>query len=236
MTPDFDKTEKKRNVIPKLEVGFDFYTQSSTEYMEEPFISLNNRFPNLVGFGIIQYLKQLMAQDPSGKLVWSEDSIEKYANLMAIQKDLLLEVVNYCIKSLKMLRIVTIVRVDDRSATKALYYPKLMEHLIDLQVKRKSEAALYYQQFNIKKDSSVETPKEKRTRMIADLKAILELTTEEENTIKEAVSQYYAGVDYNTAWNDFKESCYSRYLEWHGQLTHSNKIQTFYIYLNNIKA
>lgn len=230
MKPDFKLTEKRAE-YKRVTRGFEFYTQSSTEHLEEGFVALNNRFPNLVGFGIVQYLKQLMAQQESGKLVWDEDNIDKIANLMAIDKALLLEVVTFCTKSLKMMKITTYYQIEAPSKT-MLVFPKFFEHLLELQVKRKLEHGLFYEQQIIKEHSS-ETPAKKRKRLVDEIKAEMQLTNEEKAIRDENVSKYYQGVNPDKSWDEFVRSCCNRYMEWHGAITKDNKLQSFYVYLNN---
>lgn len=230
MKPDFKLTEERAE-RKKLARGFEFYTQSSTEHLEEGFVALNNRFPNLVGFGIVQYLKQLMAQQDSGKLLWDEANIDKIAYLMAIDKALLLEVVGFCTKSLKIMKVTTYYQIDAPNKT-MLVYPKFLDHLLELQVKRKMEHGLFYEQ-QIIKPSTKETPAKQRKRLVDEIKAVLVLTDEEKAIRNENVSKYYHGVNPDTAWDEFVRSCCNRYLEWHGTLTKENKLQSFYVYLNN---
>ena len=230
MKIDFDLTEERAEQ-KRLTKGFEFYTQSSTEHLEEGFVALNNRFPNLLGYGIVQFLKQLMAQQDTGKLTWDEDNIDKIANLMAIDKSLLLEVVGFCTKSLKMMKVTTYYQIDAPNKT-MLVFPKFLDHLIELQVKRKMEHGLFYQQ-QIIKPSTKETPAKLRTRLVAEIKAVLELTQEEKTMRNESVNKYYQGLNPDTAWSEFERSCCNKYLEWHETLTKENKLQSFYMYLNN---
>lgn len=238
LEPDFEKTEK--NVLPRLEKGFELFTQSSREYLEPNFIALNNRFPNMVGFGIVQVLKQLMAQEKSGKLVWTEAKIPTYASLMNTDESLLVEVVTFLTKNLKEFKLINAWRTSPeigwvQEKIKVLYYPKLMNHLIDLQVQRKNEQTLYYQQYSSNRNDGRETYQAKRRRMVADLEEVLVLTKEETDKMKESIKKYYAGIEFETAWKEFCDMVKSKYLEWHGQLVPENKEQTFYVYLNNIQ-
>ncbi len=219
--------------MAKNQFGYEKYTQDSEEHLKGSIISLNNRFPNLVGFGILQYLKQLMAINPRCKIAWDEDNITALAHQMNVERKLLVEVVDYCLKQAKILQLTRSWFETEMSEVFYLLYPEFMEELITLQVKKLQDEATKVPNFYGNPELGDETEAARKTRMLEEMDKFLVLT----DIMKNKVQNYYPNFgDPEDLWNEFKEEINKNYLKWYQVTAKDNYESNFYVFLNRRRA
>lgn len=224
------KPEQYIKVKGKLiQLGYEKYTQDADFHNNDDIIALNNKFPNLVGYGFIMYLKELMAMNPACKILWDDDMMQKMASMMNMEVSVIRSITNYCIKELKMLRKVHTWRELERTNEYYLIYPDFMEELINLQSKRLYEESEIRKNANLKEDGiKFQRGIDKKNKMKADMREILIFTDE----IKGKGKMYYPDVDVRGLWDEFVDMCETYYFKWHAILTPDNYATTFFTYLN----
>lgn len=216
-----------------IQLGYDKYTQSAYLHCEEDMIALNNKFQNLVGYGFIQYLKELMAENPACKIRWDEDTIAKMSSMMNMEAKLIRDIVEYCIKELKILKKVHTWRELERTNEFYLIYPDFMEELIMLESKKIHEESEIRRNANLKEDGiKYERKIAYRKRLVQEIRDVLIYTPE----IKKNANMFYPNMNVDELWEQFVQMCEDQYYRWHAELTHDNYAQVFYTYLNKITA
>ena len=216
-----------------IQLGYDKYTQDADFHNHNEIIALNNKFPNLVGYGFLMYLKELMAENPACKIRWDEDTVQKMSNMMNMESKLIRDIVNFCIKELKILRKIHTWRELERSEEFYLIYPDFMEELIWLQAKMINQESEIRRNANIKEDGvKYERTIAKKREKIEKIKSILVLTED----IKNKTMMFYPDINFQDAWDMFVEMCTDQYYRWNEELNPENYEQTFYAYLNKYTA
>lgn len=219
----------KKQRTKRYKYGFETYTQSTTVHTQEYMIALNNRFPNLVGYGCIQYLKELMANTEYGKVVWDDDNIKAMCAMMNIEETLFREIVDFSINSLGLLKFTRSWYNFEFTEVRFLTCPPFLEELVTLQSKRilaKAEKWRNKERFN--KDN--ETTYKKKKRMISEMMQFLVFTEKMQGDCK----KFYPHIeDPNKYWEDFLTMCEESYYEWHAKLNPENYANMFFVYMNN---
>ncbi len=228
------KPEQYVKIKGKLcQLGYEKYTQDADHHNHDDIIALNNKFPNLTGFGFIQYLKELMAMNPACRIRWNEDTIQKMSSMMNMDASLIRTIVNYCLKELKMLRKTHIWRELEKSEEFYLIYPDFMDELINLQTKRINEETEILMRLNSKADGQLyEREIKKKKRLCAEMHEILILTPE----IKKNATMFYPDINIDDFWDEFVDMCETSYIKWHALITPENYETTFYTFLNKQTA
>ena len=207
---------------------YEKYTQSAMEHQKGYFIALNNRFPNLVGFGIVQYLKQLMAINPRCKLIWSEETARIMCQQMNVEFDVFKEVVNYCIQ-IRMFRIIHSWVGYEGKDYQYLTFPDFMEELIQIEIKKlRRESEVEWNTF--KEVVGGESASSMRTRVLDSMKSFLILTPDMEETVR----NFYPGIgEPKDLWDEFVRKIEDEFMRYWDELSKDNYKDWFYAYLNS---
>lgn len=231
----FKKRDKTRGLVEGLnpginQFGYEKYTQDSEEHQKGFIIALNNQFPNLVGFGVYQYLKQLWALNPRAKIEWTDENIKKLSLQMNIEESLLRDVVAFCRSHLKIFFLSRSVFELKKMELKYLIYPNFMQELIDLEVRRMAKEA--YIEVNKIKDGSDKNEKDIKNEIISKLREFLVLTEDMESFVD---AHYPLLGKPKDLWDNFIYDVEKNYLKWESILLPENYEKVFYLFLNNIK-
>lgn len=235
-------SKKKKTEIKHLpghtttsdDFGFEKYTQLASEYRQPEMIALNRRFPNLVGFGVVQHLKQLMAENPRGKVRWMPEDIRKLSYQMNTDESVIRDVVDFCRKELGIFRLTKSYFEFWNEDIFYLIYPEFMNNLIDIQIKRMTDEV--YSEANIRVDEkgvpSKSTTASIKKKAVDEMKAFLVI----DDTLKDKIRMYYPGLgEPDALWKEFMRDIDKSYMKWHQILTPENYRESLFIWLNNHK-
>lgn len=236
-----ERNEKKRDIYRQKvkdagysghlnQFGYEFFTQDSEEHQKDYIMALNNRFPNLVGFGILQYMKQLWALNPRAKLMYNKENIEKWSRQMNVDRKIMEEFLTYCLDTLGIFTLTHTWYALERTNYQYIMYPDFVTHLLWLQAKK------IHQETEIKlnkyKNEGVgrTTAKQQRSKMIESMRPFLLLKKE----MKKEIEAYFPLLgEPETLFDLFKQEVYRDYQKWYEILTPQNYRASFIAWLNN---